>query len=125
MIETGDHPQAMPAWDRQSGLNEIQQADIESAEDMMGEILAGFGKSLSAGSTNGPSLVNQMGEEGIQFVLNAGLEAGEHGHNENGESQDPLTEECVGFESRLVEQFVRMEVVDKVDNNTLVLRSPW
>ena len=60
-----------------------------------------------------------MGEKSIQLVLNAGLEAGEHGHNENGESQYPLTEEGIGFQSRLVEQFVRMEVVDKVDKNTM------
>jgi hypothetical protein len=54
----------------------------------MAEILACFGKGLCAGPSNGPGPVNQMREEGIQFVLNADLEAGQHDHGENGKSQN-------------------------------------
>jgi len=34
-----------------------------------------------------------------------------------------LAEKGVGIEARLSEEFVRMEIVDNVDKNTLVLRS--
>jgi hypothetical protein len=115
----------MPSWDWQAGLNEFQKPGVEGAESVVGERLACFGKGLGAGPSNRAGPVYQMREEGIQFVLDAGLEAGQHGHDENGKSQNALAEKTIGFETRLIEQFVRVEVVDKVDKNTLVLRSSW
>jgi len=69
---------------------------------MVGEMLAHFGKGLGAG-----------------------LETGRHGHDKNGKNQNALAEKGIGFETRLIEQFVRVEVVEELDKNTLVLRPSW
>jgi len=56
------------------------------------KIFSCLGKGLGADCTKQISLVHQVGKEGIEFVLNSGFKAGQHGNGENGKSQDALTE---------------------------------
>ncbi len=121
----GYDPQAMPERDRQVSVNQFQQPRIEGAEGVVGERLARLGEGLGAGPSKEAGLAYQVREEGIEFVLDAGLEAGQQGHDQNGKSQNALAEQGIGFEPGLLEQFVRMQVVDKADNNSLVLMSSW
>jgi len=89
----------------------------------MGEIPACFGEGLGAYPPNQIGLVDQMGEEGIELVLNAGLEAGQQGDDQDGKGQESLTKKGIGIEAGRKEKFVGVEIVDKVDKNAMVLRS--
>jgi hypothetical protein len=91
----------------------------------MGETLPRFGKGLGAGLLNQVSLVCQVREEGIELILDAGLEAGQHRHDQNGEGQNALAKKSGGNKTRLSEEFVGMEITKKLDKNSLVLRSTW
>ena len=91
----------------------------------MGELPTRLGKGLGTGAADEIGLVRQMGEEGMQLVLHARLEAADHGDQQNREGQGSLAEEGVGLKPRRPEQVVGMEVVNKVDENALVLRSTW
>ncbi|MDP2786771.1 MAG: hypothetical protein Q8O79_01670, partial [Pseudomonadota bacterium] len=111
--------------DGQAFMDEGQQTRVEGGESQVGEVFPRLGKGLGADLPNKVRLVCQMREEGIEFVLDAGLEAGQHRYDQNGTSQNALAKKGVGFETRLSEEFVRMEIVEEVDKNGLVCRSPW
>ena len=115
--------QAVPAGHVPMAVHQGEQTGIEASEGGMGEIPTGFGKCLSADQTQEVGLIRQMGEEGIEFVLNAGLEAREHGGDQDGKGQNPLSEKGTGFESRRTKQFVGMKIAREPYKNTLVLRS--
>ncbi|MGF1545731.1 MAG: hypothetical protein ACFCUG_00225, partial [Thiotrichales bacterium] len=74
-------------------------------------------------AANKISLIEQMGEEGIEFILHARLEAGEHGDQQDREGQDPGTGKGVGIETSAFAQGIGVEVLNKVDKYSLVLRS--
>ena len=54
---------------------------------MRGEFLARFGKGLSTDLSGEIGLLTEMGEEGIQFILDAGFEAGEEEDDQGGKRQ--------------------------------------
>jgi hypothetical protein len=66
-----------------------------------------------------------MREKRIEFVLDAGLETGQHRDDENGKGQHALAQKGVGFEPRVGEECVGMDIVNNPDKNTMVLRSSW
>jgi hypothetical protein len=119
----GHHAQALPERDGQAFMDECQQTRVERGEGQVGKVLSCLGKGLSADLPKQVCLVCQMREEGIELVLDTGLEAGQHRHDHNGKGQNALAKKPVGFKARLSKQFVRIEVVDKLDKNALVLRS--
>jgi hypothetical protein len=121
----GHHAQAVPERDGQAFLDERQQACVEGVKGQVGEVLARLGEGLGADLANQVRLVRQMREEGIELVLYARLEAGEHRHHQNGKGQNALAKESVGFKARLSEEFVGMETLEEPDKNALVLRSSW
>ena len=86
---------------------------------------ARLGEGLGADLTDQIGPIRQMGEEGIQLILDAGLEAADHGDQQDGEGQDALPDEGIGLEPGSLEKLIGMEVFDKLDKNCLVLRSAW
>ncbi|TAN46531.1 MAG: hypothetical protein EPN21_20225 [Methylococcaceae bacterium] len=70
-------------------------------------------------------LIVQLRKEGIEFVLYAGLEAGEHGGNEDGKWQAALPLKRGVVESDSLEQVRRMQVGGKVGEDGQDLRSAW
>jgi hypothetical protein len=121
----GHHAQPMPEGDGQAFMDKRQQTRVEGGEGQVGEVFPRLGKCLGADLPKKVRLVCQMREEGIELILDAGFEAGEHRHNQNGKGQNALAKKPVGFKARLSEEFVRMEIVEETDKNALVLRSSW
>ena len=69
----------------------------------MGELLPGFGKGLSADLADQIRLIGEMSKKAVEFILNAGFEAGHHHYQQYGKRQCPLPDEGGWFKARLIE----------------------
>ena len=97
--------QSVPERHVHASLDEVQQSRVEGIKDAVGELLPSLREGLSTDLANQISLVRQRRIERIEFILDAGLEAGQHRHHQNGKGQNPFTNECSGIETIFSAQF--------------------
>ena len=88
----------------------------------MGKMAARLGERLGADMTGKIGLIRQVSEERIEFALNAGLESGEHGRDQDRKGQKAAAEKGGGGKAGGFEKFAGMKIVRKPDKNALVLR---
>ena len=106
-------------------VDQLQQTLIELHKGGERKFHPSFGNSLGAGQAKQIGVLGQMREKGVEFILNAGLEAGDHGNQQDRKGQGALALEAGVNESCLIEKFARMQVFRELDKNGMVLRSSW
>ncbi|WP_157197746.1 hypothetical protein [Methylomonas koyamae] len=91
----------------------------------MRELVARLGKGLRADMTGQIRLIGEMGKKSVEFVLNAGFEAGNQADQQHGKGQFARSDKGVIVKTGLFEQLGGMEMADKTNQNTKVLRSTF
>jgi len=109
------HAQAVPTWHRHLVGDQPQKVFVETGKGAMRKLAARLGKGLRTDQADEIGLIGKMGEERVQFILNAGLETGEHDRQQHWKGQGTLAAEGVRAKTALVEEFCGMQDFAKVE----------